>query len=362
MPPESLPKVAVIGYPNVGKSTLVNRLSGTRETVTHAEPGVTRDRKEVPAEWNGVEFLLVDTGGVDLADPAQLQADVQEQARFALADADAVLLVVDATVGRAARRRGACRDGAQVRASGDRGRQQARSRGPTRRRRRSSTALGLGEPAPASAAHGVGTGDLLDRLVRSDPARGRRSRAPGTRRRGAACADRPSQRRQVVAAQRLPGRAARDRRRGGGNDARRDRHAARGRRPDAGARGHRRAAASLEGRRDGRLLRAAALRARRRARRRRAGRVRRLRGDHERRPADRRPRDAQRLRDAPGAEQVGRHADRPRGRQAPRHRQAAASPAGRSRRPRRPGATSRGCCWKRSRWPTAPAAAFRPRS
>jgi len=164
MPPESLPKVAVIGYPNVGKSTLVNRLSGTREAVTHAEPGVTRDRKEVPAEWNGVEFLLVDTGGVDLADPAQLQADVQEQARFALADADAVLLVADATVGV---RPGDEELAEMVRKSGlpaivvanklDQGTDAPQAAEFHR--------LGLGEPAPASAAHGVGTGDLLDRLV-----------------------------------------------------------------------------------------------------------------------------------------------------------------------------------------------------
>ena len=66
-----VPKVAVVGYPNVGKSTLVNRLSGTRETVTHPEAGVTRDRKEVPAEWNGLPFILVDTGGVDLVDAAE---------------------------------------------------------------------------------------------------------------------------------------------------------------------------------------------------------------------------------------------------------------------------------------------------
>ena len=64
----------MIGYPNVGKSTLVNRLSGTREAVTHAEPGVTRDRKEVPAEWNGVAFSLVDTGGVDLTERESLAA------------------------------------------------------------------------------------------------------------------------------------------------------------------------------------------------------------------------------------------------------------------------------------------------
>ena len=63
-----LPKVAVVGFPNVGKSTLVNRLSGTREAVTHPEPGVTRDRKEVATEWNGIEFALVDTGGVDRED------------------------------------------------------------------------------------------------------------------------------------------------------------------------------------------------------------------------------------------------------------------------------------------------------
>ena len=61
------PKVAVVGYPNVGKSTLVNRLSGTREAVVHEQAGVTRDRKEVEADWNGRAFTLVDTGGVDMA-------------------------------------------------------------------------------------------------------------------------------------------------------------------------------------------------------------------------------------------------------------------------------------------------------
>jgi GTP-binding protein len=94
-----LPKVAVVGYPNVGKSTLVNRLSGTRETVTHAEPGVTRDRKEVAADWNGVEFLLVDTGGVDLSDERGLSRQVQEQARHAMGDATVAMLVVDGTAG-----------------------------------------------------------------------------------------------------------------------------------------------------------------------------------------------------------------------------------------------------------------------
>ena len=63
-----MPKVAVVGYPNVGKSSLVNRLSGSRETVVHETAGVTRDRKEVEADWNGQPFALIDTGGVDLAD------------------------------------------------------------------------------------------------------------------------------------------------------------------------------------------------------------------------------------------------------------------------------------------------------
>jgi len=77
----ALPRVAVVGYPNVGKSTLVNRLSGTRETVVHAQPGVTRDRKEVEADWNGRRFLLVDTGGVDLADRGDLATRPRQDIR-----------------------------------------------------------------------------------------------------------------------------------------------------------------------------------------------------------------------------------------------------------------------------------------
>src|SRR5262245_48376449 len=94
-----LPTVAVVGFPNVGKSTLVNRLAGGREAVTHAEPGVTRDRKRVRCEWNGCAFELFDTGGVDLGDEGELAADVQRQARLAIAEADLVLLVVDGRAG-----------------------------------------------------------------------------------------------------------------------------------------------------------------------------------------------------------------------------------------------------------------------
>jgi GTPase len=93
------PTVAVVGYPNVGKSTLVNRLSGTREAVVHEQAGVTRDRKEVEADWNGVGFTLVDTGGVDLAEEGELFEAVRRQARAALAEADLALLVVDARAG-----------------------------------------------------------------------------------------------------------------------------------------------------------------------------------------------------------------------------------------------------------------------
>src|SRR2546421_1677768 len=92
-------KIAVLGYPNVGKSSLVNRLSSSRDAVVHERPGVTRDRKEVPTDWNGRELTLIDTGGVDLADRDQLARQIQQQARAALADADVAVLVVDAKAG-----------------------------------------------------------------------------------------------------------------------------------------------------------------------------------------------------------------------------------------------------------------------
>src|SRR3954468_9022158 len=95
----SLPKVAIVGYPNVGKSTLVNRLSGTREAVVHEQSGVTRDRKDVEADWNGRRFSLVDTGGVDVTEQGDLAEAVRRQARLALDEAAVALLVVDARAG-----------------------------------------------------------------------------------------------------------------------------------------------------------------------------------------------------------------------------------------------------------------------
>jgi GTP-binding protein len=159
-----LPRVAVIGYPNVGKSTLVNRLSGTREAVTHAEPGVTRDRKEVPTEWNGVRFALVDTGGVDLSERESLQRHVQEQAQIALADATVALLVVDATAGL---RPGDAELADIMRRSDVPAIVVANKldQGTDAPLAAEFHGLGLGEPVAVSAAHGIGTGDLLDRVA-----------------------------------------------------------------------------------------------------------------------------------------------------------------------------------------------------
>jgi GTPase len=167
-----LPKVAVVGFPNVGKSTLVNRLSGTREAVTHPDPGVTRDRKEVATEWNGIEFALVDTGGVDREDIRDLSKEVQMQAQLALQDAAAVLLVVDSKLGV---RPGDAELADLLRRSGISTLVAANKldTGADAPYAAEFNKLGLGEPLPVSAAHGVGTGELLDRiadLVRDAPA------------------------------------------------------------------------------------------------------------------------------------------------------------------------------------------------
>jgi GTP-binding protein len=160
----SAPTVAVIGFPNVGKSTLVNRLAGAREAVTHRDAGVTRDRKRVPTEWNGVAFDLLDTGGIDVADESELAEDVRRQARLGIAESDVVLLVVDA--------------GAGVRAGDAEVAKELRGgaapvlvavnkvdRPGDDYLTADFHSLGLGEPLAVSATHGLGTGDLLDRVV-----------------------------------------------------------------------------------------------------------------------------------------------------------------------------------------------------
>jgi GTPase len=156
--------VAVVGFPNVGKSTLVNRLAGAREAVTHRQSGVTRDRKRVPTEWNGVAVELLDTGGIDSADESELAEDVRRQARLGIAEADVVLLVVDAVAGVRA-------GDAEVAGELRRGETPVIvvvnkvDRPGDEHLTAEFHSLGLGQPLPVSATHGLGTGDLLDRVV-----------------------------------------------------------------------------------------------------------------------------------------------------------------------------------------------------
>jgi GTP-binding protein len=157
-------KVAVVGYPNVGKSSLINRLTGSREAVVHERPGVTRDRKELDCDWNGRHFKLIDTGGVDFRDEDPLAGSIREQAQAGLAEAAVAVLVVDARAG--------VRPGDEEIADLLR-----RSSVPTivAANKCDSAAdvpfaaefhrLGLGEPVPVSATQGLGSGDLLDRIV-----------------------------------------------------------------------------------------------------------------------------------------------------------------------------------------------------
>jgi GTP-binding protein len=159
-----LPRIAVVGFPNVGKSTLVNRLVGGREAVVHKEAGVTRDRKTLECEWNGVRFELIDTGGVDLEASDSLSREVQSQARTAIADADAVALVLDA---RAGLRQGDA-EVAEILRRGDLPVVVVANKvdGPKDEPLAAElNALGLGQPIEVSAPHGRGTGDLLDRLA-----------------------------------------------------------------------------------------------------------------------------------------------------------------------------------------------------
>jgi GTP-binding protein len=156
--------VAVVGFPNVGKSTLVNRLAGGREAVTHAEPGVTRDRKRVRCEWNGLAFELLDTGGIDLADEDELARDIQRQAQLGMAEADLILLVADARAG--------ARAGDAELARTLRGSEvpvlvvaNKVDRPEDEHLTAELHGLGLGDPFPVSATHGLGSGDLLDRVV-----------------------------------------------------------------------------------------------------------------------------------------------------------------------------------------------------
>ncbi len=161
-------KVAVVGYPNVGKSSLVNRLTQSREAVVHERAGITRDRKELACEWNGRRFTLIDTGGMDFLDADPISGSIREQAQAAISEAQVALLVVDAKAG--------LRPGDQEMAELLR-----RSGLPVIVAANKIDAvhdtalmyeffaLGLSDPIAVSAAQGLGTGDLLDALVEQLP-------------------------------------------------------------------------------------------------------------------------------------------------------------------------------------------------
>ncbi len=161
-------KVAIVGYPNVGKSSLVNRLTESREAVVHERSGITRDRKELHTEWNGRRLTLVDTGGVDLEERDDLARQIQQQARTSLVDADVAVLVVDA---RAGLRPGDLEVADLLRRASVPVVVAANKIDSVKDLSLSAEfhGLGLGDPIAVSAAQGLGTGDLLDRIVELGP-------------------------------------------------------------------------------------------------------------------------------------------------------------------------------------------------
>jgi GTP-binding protein len=176
-PPELHGTVAIVGFPNVGKSTLVNRLTATRQAVVHETQGTTRDRKELLVEWQGRHFLAIDTGGVDIADPHPITRQIAEQARAAIGEADLVLFIVDARAGitpgdeeLAQILREAKKDVLVVANKIDDPSQESLALEFHR--------LGFGDPFPISGLHGSNTGDLLDEVVDRLPGSSARSLPP----------------------------------------------------------------------------------------------------------------------------------------------------------------------------------------
>jgi GTP-binding protein len=159
-----LPIVAIVGRPNVGKSTLFNRILGQRRAIVDELPGLTRDRHYAEGEWSGRRFLLVDTGGIDPQSPHPIQRQIMAQTTYALEEADVTLLVMDAKEGLtpldrevADRVRRAGRPTLVVINKADhKGNEEGLAE---------FYALGVGEPMPVSALHGRGSGDLLDRVI-----------------------------------------------------------------------------------------------------------------------------------------------------------------------------------------------------
>jgi GTP-binding protein len=164
--------VAIVGFPNVGKSTLVNRLIGSREAVVHETSGVTRDRKELICEWGGNQFRLIDTGGVDIADLSPMTRSIRAQAEQAMAEADLVLFLVDVRAGITPGDEEVAdilrRSHKPVLLLANKIDDPAQDSLAFELHR-----LGLGDPIPISALHGHGTGDLLDLIVAELPGTGR---------------------------------------------------------------------------------------------------------------------------------------------------------------------------------------------
>jgi GTP-binding protein len=180
------PIVALVGRPNVGKSTLFNRIVGRRVAIVEDLPGTTRDRLYADADWGGVDFVVVDTGGLEMSDssppwrerPATAQAvgvesglfldQMRGQAQVAIAEADVVVLLVDAEAGLTA----SDQEVADVLRRAEKPVILVANKADNARRRADAVefyALGLGDPIPISALHGHGTGDLLDLIVESLP-------------------------------------------------------------------------------------------------------------------------------------------------------------------------------------------------
>ena len=163
--------VAIVGFPNVGKSTLVNRLTESRAAVVHETPGVTRDRKELVAEWNGKRFLLIDTGGVDVADPSPIARSIVDQARTAVEEADLVVFITDARAGVTPGDEELAdllrRSHKPVLIAANKVDDPVHEAGAAELNR-----LGVGELVTISALHGHGTGDLLDAIVERLPGKG----------------------------------------------------------------------------------------------------------------------------------------------------------------------------------------------
>src|SRR5687768_9378570 len=165
-----LPVVAIVGRPNVGKSSLVNRVLGRREAIVEEIAGVTRDRRSFIADWAGRSFEIVDTGGLEPG-ARGIEARVAEQAEVAIATADVLVLVVDAVAGPdqddmmvAEKLRRSNKPVLVVANKVDSGRDEPLAASFYR--------LGLGDPHPVSALHGRGSGDFLDALVRVLPKEG----------------------------------------------------------------------------------------------------------------------------------------------------------------------------------------------